>query len=83
MTGSPVNRWARRSNGWERETAKLRPDQGLSVYRPCSPGRPRPTSPGTSRRPVPLDEVLATQEHMAEQLRELPDGGTSRNETGP
>lgn len=64
-----------RWEGWERETATLALDQGISVY-------PFPfTEQGkdlnqVSRRPVPIHELLDIWEHLAAELDDVPDGGS-------
>jgi hypothetical protein len=63
--------------GWEAEVAALSLDQGISVF-------PFPfTAEGhdlamASRRPVPIAELLTLWEHLAEQLKGIPDGGVVR-----
>ena len=68
--------------GGEQEASGGGLDQGLSVYPPLFTREAKADLAGASRRPVPLEEVLEVQEHMAEQLRGLSDGATFRIDPG-
>lgn len=69
-----------RWDGWEREVADLRPDQGLSVYPPPF-AREGQTIGAGSRKPVPIAELHAFYADIAAQVRELPDGASFRLRT--
>ena len=68
LAGGP--RWP----GWQQEVAALHPSQGLSVYPPLFTAEGRADVADASRRAVPLGELLAFHEEMAEQLRAFPEG---------
>lgn len=60
--------------GWQSEVAELTPGQGLSVFPPLWSGEARRDVANTSRKAVPLTELVALHEHSARQLADLPDG---------
>ena len=68
-----------RWEGWEQEVDALALDQGISVY-PFPFTEEGQNLATVSRRPVPITELLTLWEQLAEQLRDVPDGGASRSE---
>lgn len=63
--------------GWEAEIASLALDEGLSLVPPPFTTQGRDLST-VSRRPVPVAELMSFWEDMAEQLKDVHDGGHFR-----
>lgn len=61
--------------GWQQETQALGLDQGLSVWPPLFTREAKADLTATSRRAVPFAELLGFHDHLAEQLKQVPDGG--------
>ena len=60
--------------GWEAEIASLALDQGLSLVPPPFTTEGSDLSK-VSRRPIPIVELMSYWEDVAQQLRDVPDGG--------
>ncbi|HUR23883.1 MAG TPA: DUF2625 family protein [Acidimicrobiales bacterium] len=60
--------------GWEAEVAALALDQGLSLVPPPFTTQGQNLSK-VSRQPIPIAELMSYWEDVAEQLKDLPDGG--------
>jgi hypothetical protein len=63
--------------GWEEEIASLALDQGLSLVPPPFTTEGSDLSK-VSRRPIPISELMSYLEDVAQQLKDLPDGGRFR-----
>jgi len=60
--------------GWEAEVASLALDQGLSLVPPPFTTQGSDLSK-VSRRPIPIAELMSYWEGVAQQLKNVPDGG--------
>lgn len=69
--------------GWQQETQQVGPEQGLSVWPPLFTEQARADLAATSRRPVPITELLGFHDYLAEQLRQVPDGGAFTLDVDP
>jgi hypothetical protein len=58
-----------RWHGWERDSLATEPDHGLGAYPP--PWTVEGKGPGVSRRPVPIEELVASAEDFAVQMSSL------------
>ncbi|HUR24058.1 MAG TPA: DUF2625 family protein [Acidimicrobiales bacterium] len=63
--------------GWEAEIASLALDQGLSLVPPPFTTEGRDLSK-VSRRPIPIVELISYWEDVAQQLKDVPNGGRFR-----
>jgi hypothetical protein len=63
--------------GWEAEIASLPLDQGLSLVPPPFTTEGRDLSK-VSRRPIPIVELMSYWEDVAQQLKDVPNGGRFR-----
>lgn len=61
---------------WREEVEALRLDEGLSVTPFLCTSEAKSDLAATSRRAVPIGEVLALNDSLAEQLADIPDGGS-------
>ena len=60
--------------GWEAEIASLALDQGLSLVPPPFTAEGGDLSK-VSRRPIPIAELMSYWEDVAQQLKDVPNGG--------
>jgi hypothetical protein len=69
--------------GWESEAESLPLTCGLAVFPPLFSREALADLGATSRAAVPWGELVGAQEAMAEQLRDVPDGGQFRVSVEP
>jgi hypothetical protein len=62
--------------GWEDEITALRLDQGISMYPFLCTAQARADLSATSRKAVPIAEVLGVHAELAAQIGDLPDGSS-------